>query len=192
MSKGGCNLTDKEILDLILKDEEKGLSFLAEKYEKLLIYIVAGILGNRTRDVEECVNDTYLKFWRNARTYDMEKASVATYLKVIARNTAINRLRDIRRHEEKTYSEDISDIAAAYSDFNQNIENKIENKEKAEHLSKVIALLQDKDRELILRKYFYTQSSKVIADAMNMTVTAVDSRLSRLRIKMKTKFDKLY
>lgn len=185
-------MTDKEMLELILKDEEKGLSFLAEKYEKLLIYIVAGILGNRIRDVEECVNDTYLKFWRNAKTYDMEKASITTYLKVIARNTAINRLRDIRRHEEKTYSEDFTDIAAAYADFGQNIENKIENKEKAEHLGKVIALLQDKDRELILRKYFYAQSSKVIADAMNMTVTAVDSRLSRLRVKMKVKFDNFY
>lgn len=185
-------MTDEEILTLILNNEEKGLSFLAEKYEKLLIYIAAGILGNRIRDVEECVNDTYLKFWKNAGTYDMKKASMAAYLKVIVRNTAINRLRDIRRHEEKAHREDFTDIAATYADIGQNIENKIENKEKAEYLSKVIASLQDKDRELVLRKYFYVQSSKIIAEAMNMTVTAVDSRLSRLRTKMKTQFDKLY
>lgn len=189
--EGGLSLTDEEILSLILKQDELGLSILAEKYEKLLIYIVAGILGNRVQDIEECVNDTYLKFWKNARTYDVKKASIATYLKVIARNTALNRLRDIRRHEEKTHHEDFSDIALTYADHNQNIENQIAGKEKVEHLSKVIATLSEKERELVLRKYFYIQSSKVIAEAMSMTVTAVDSRLSRLRTKMKIQFESL-
>lgn len=190
--QGRQDMADEEILNLILNREEKGLSFLAEKYEKLLIYIAAGILGSRIRDVEECVNDTYLKFWNNAKTYDMAKASMATYLKVIIRNTAINRLRDLKRHEDKAHNEDFLDIAATYADSKQNIENKIENKEKAQHLSRIIASLKEKDKELILRKYFYVQSSKVIAEAMNMTVTAVDSRLSRLRVKMKNQFDALY
>lgn len=185
-------MTDEEILALIQNGDEKGLVFLAEKYEKLLIYIAAGILGSRVRDVEECVNDTYLKFWRNASIYDITKASMATYLTVIVRNTAINRLRDLKRHEDKAHNEDFIDIAAAYADAAQNIENQIESKEKAEHLNRIIASLPDKDRELVLRKYFYVQSSKLIAEAMNMTVTAVDSRLSRLRVKMKKQFDELY
>lgn len=184
-------MTDEEILDLILKDDESGLSILAEKYERLLIYIVAGILGSRIMDIEECVSDTYLKFWKNAGTYDMQKASIATYLKVIARNTALNRLRDLRRHEERTYSEDFSDVAATYADYSQNIENKIAGKQKVEHLNEVIAALPKKDRELVLRKYYYVQSSKVIAGAMSMTVTAVDSRLSRLRTKMRIQFEDL-
>lgn len=184
-------MTDDEILSQILDRKESGLNALAEKYEKLLIYIVTGILGNRVRDIEECINDTYLKFWKNAASYDMEKASMVTYLKVIARNTALNRLRDIRRHEEHTHFEDFSDAALMYADSTQNIENHIARKEKTEHLNRVIAELSQKDRELVIRKYFYLQSSKLIAEAMYMSVTAVDSRLSRLRTKMKVAFDKL-
>lgn len=184
-------MTDQDILMLVLNKDESGLNLLAERYEKLLVYIVAGILGSRVRDIEECVNDTYLKFWKNAEAFDMEKASLSTYLKVIARNTALNRLRDIRRHEDKTHGEDFSDIAAAYADYSQNIENQIARKEKVEHLNKVIASLPDADRELVIRKYFYVQSSKVIAQAMSMTVTAVDSRLSRLRTRMKIAFEDL-
>lgn len=184
-------MTDDEILCHIINGDEAGLSGLAEKYEKLLIYIVTGILGNRVRDIEECINDTYLKFWRNAASYDMEKASMATYLKVIARNTALNRLRDLRRHEEHTHTDDFSDAALMYADNSQNIENHIAGKEKAEHLNRIIAELSPKDRELVIRKYFYLQSSKVIAQAMYMSVTAVDSRLSRLRTKMKAAFDEL-
>lgn len=184
-------MTDKEILTLICKKNELGLSMMAEKYEKLLIYIAAGILGNHVRDIEECVNDTYLKFWRNAENYDIKQASLSTYLKVIVRNTAINKLRDLKRHEDKLYSDDVSDIANAVTDHNQNIENQMVRKENVKKLNGIIASLPERDRELVIRKYFYLQSSKIIAKAMNMTVTAVDSRLSRLRTKVKNVFDEL-
>ena len=181
-------MTDEEILSLIRKKNQLGLSMIAEKYEKLLVYIVTGILGNHTRDIEECVNDTYFKFWKNAEKYDYNKASLPTYLKVIARNTAINRLRDVKRHEDKTHSEDVTELASAVADVTANIENQMVRKENIKRLNKVIAGLPEKDRELIIRKYFYVQSSKVIAKAMNMSVTAVDSRLSRLRTKVKAEF----
>lgn len=184
-------MTDEEILTLICKKNELGLSMMAEKYEKLLIYIAAGILGNHVRDIEECVNDTYLKFWRNAENYDIKQASLSTYLKVIVRNTAINKLRDLKRHEDKLYSDDVSDIANAVTDHNQNIENQMVRKENVKKLNGIIASLPERDRELVIRKYFYLQSSKIIAKAMNMTVTAVDSRLSRLRTKVKNVFDEL-
>lgn len=184
-------MTDEEILTLICKKNELGLSMMAEKYEKLLIYIAAGILGNHVRDIEECVNDTYLKFWRNAENYDIKQASLSTYLKVIVRNTAINKLRDLKRHEDKLYSDDVSDIANAVTDHNQNIENQMVRKENVKKLNGIIASLPERDRELVIRKYFYLQSSKIIAKAMNMTVTAVDSRLSRLRTKVKNVFDEM-
>ncbi|MBE5960075.1 MAG: sigma-70 family RNA polymerase sigma factor [Lachnospiraceae bacterium] len=188
MLKGGLNLTDEDILSLIKKKNDLGLSMMAEKYEKLLVYIVAGILGSRSRDIEECVNDTYLKFWRNVDSYDLEKASLITYLKVIARNTALNRLRDTKRHEDRTHGEDISEIAGIYADQSQNIENQVVRKEDMAWMNQMIASLAERDRELMIRKYFYLQSSKVIAKSMGMTVTAVDSKLSRLRTKFKLEF----
>lgn len=180
---------DEEILSLVRKKNELGLSMIAEKYEKLLVYIAAGILGNRTRDIEECVNDTYLKFWKNAQGYDYTKASLSTYLKVIVRNTAINRLRDLKRHEDKAHTEDVSELASVLADSTQNIENLMVRKENLKRLNKVISNLSEKDRELMIRKYFYLQSSKVIGKAMQMSVTAIDSRLSRLRTKVKHEFD---
>lgn len=182
-------LTDEEILSLVLKKNELGLSIIAEKYEKLLVYIAAQILGSHTRDIEECVNDTYLKFWRNAHRYDYTKASLATYLKVIARNTAINRLRDIKRHEDKTHQEDVSEMAQTLADPMANVETQMIRKEYLKRLNAVIASFPQKDRELMIRKYFYVQPSKVIAKAMNMSVTAVDSRLSRLRTKVRNEFE---
>jgi RNA polymerase sigma-70 factor (ECF subfamily) len=181
-------LKDEAIVSLIYEKDELGLLKLADKYEKLLIHIAAGILGSRSRDIEECVNDTYLKLWNHIERYDMDKASLKTYLKVIVRNTAINKLRDLSKREERELPEDISDIAKYYIDQSQSVEGQIFSKESMKHLNKVISGLSERDKELVIRKYFYLQSSKEIAKATKMTVTAIDSRISRLRNKMKQEF----
>ncbi len=183
-------MKDEAIVNLIYDKNELGLLKLSDKYERLLIHIATGILGSRSRDIEECVNDTYLKIWKNIEQYDMEKASLKTYLKVIIRNTAINKLRDLSRREEREFTEDVSDIARYYIDQRQNVENQIFSKENMKQLNKIIAHLSKRDQELVIRKYYYLQSSKEIANATNMTVTAIDSRLSRLRNKMKLEFEK--
>lgn len=182
-------MKDEAIIDLIYEKDELGLAKLADKYEKLLIHIATGILGSRSLDVEECINDTYLKLWKHIDKYDMEKASLKTYLKVIVRNTAINKLRDLSRREECELPDDISDVAKYYIDQKQNVEGQVFSKENIKQLNKIIGDLNKKDQELVIRKYFYLQSSKKIAVAMKMTVTAVDSRLSRLRNKMKQEFE---
>ena len=96
---------DKKLITLIEEKNEECISLMADKYEKLLYHIAYGILGGRAEDIEEWSNDTYLKFWNNIGKYDLEKASVKTYLKVILRNTAINRLRDIGRKDLGKYVE---------------------------------------------------------------------------------------
>ncbi|MGB8454709.1 MAG: sigma-70 family RNA polymerase sigma factor [Anaerocolumna sp.] len=183
-------MKDEAIINLIYEKNELGLLKLAEKYEKLLFHIAVGILGSRSRDIEECVNDTYLKLWNHIERYDMEKASLKTYLKVIARNTAINKLRDLSKREERELPEDISEIARYYIDHKQSVEGQVFRKENIALLNEIIGHLNKKDHELVIRRYFYLQSSKDIAAAMKMTVTAVDSRLSRLRNKMKQDYEK--
>ncbi len=181
-------MSDKEIIELIINGDEAGLRILVERYEKLLVYLIGGVLGERSRDTEECVNDVWLKFWKHAAEYDLERASIVTYLKVIARNTALNRLRDVKRHEERRMQGDISEFADSCEDGQQNVENDMLRRERMAHLNEVIGALPAKERELMLRKYYYLQPSKTIAAAMGMSVNAVDSKLSRLRGKMRDEF----
>lgn len=184
-------MDDKQIVDLIREENELGFIELADKYGRLLFYIAKGILGNRTQDIEECVNDTYLKLWNNIDNYDVEKASLKTYLKVIVRNTAINKLRDLSRHENNQMSDDISEVAQYYVDNSQDVEEQVFNRESLDLLNSLIKGLKPRDREIIIRKYFYLQSSKEISKSMKITVTAIDSKASRLRKKLKTEFDKV-
>lgn len=183
-------MRDDKIVQLLCKREEEGLTALAEKYEKLLVYIASGILKNRVNDVEECINDTYFKVWDHIYSFDLKRASLKTYLKVIVRNTALNRLRDISRREERLPKEALGELADRYIDYRQNVEEQIISKEDLQWMNEMLLSLQKKDRELMLRRYFYMETSKEIAETMKMSVNAVDTKLSRLRAKLKQEFDR--
>lgn len=182
-------MKDERIVKLLCEHNEKGLARLAEKYDKLIKYVITGILCDRESDVEECMNDTYFKLWKHADRIDLEKASLKTYLKTIARNTALNRLRDLCREEKFMVDDEDDTLLASYVDQYQNIENRIIVQEDVKLLEHVIMNLKDRDKELMMRRYFYLQRSKDIANAMDMTAAAVDSRLSRLREKVKKEFE---
>lgn len=188
--KGDIILKDENIVNLLKKKDEKGIFALSEKYEKLLYYIASTILGNRVLDIEECVNDTYYKIWSNIDKYDLKKSSLKTYLKIIVRNTAINRIRDITRTGNYIYEDGFSNILENYADSKNDPEKRVIDKEKIELLEDIILNLNKKDKELIVRRYFYIQNSKDIAELMGMSVSAVDSRLSRLRTKIKGEFSR--
>lgn len=183
-------MNDQEIVALLLNGEEAGLVTLAKKYEKLILYIINTILGSKHRDAEECLNDTYMKIWRNIEQYDFTKASLKTYIKVIARNTAVNRLRDLSRKEKDLITLDYPEAASNYIMEDKSPEDQIMFKEDVKRLQSFLEKLNRKDRELVIRKYFYMQSSKQIAKKMSSTVNAVDSKLSRLRVNMRKELGK--
>ena len=83
----------------------------------------------------------------------------------------------------------MSELAADYVDQRQNVEAALESKENMQALTKVIDGLKKKDKEMVLRRYYYMQSSKEIAFQMGMSVNAVDSKLSRLRKQMKQQYE---
>lgn len=183
---------EDKIVELLRAGDETGIELVAEHYEKLIRYIAVTILGDRETEVEECINDVYLKVWKNGAGYDYEKASFRTYVKVITRNTALNYLRRLRRLEElEGFDAGEDSLQAEYIDYRQNVEQKIIQKEETEALNRVLMSLRRKDKELVLRRFYYLQSTRQIAQAMRMSENAVDSKLSRLRKKIKKSYEEV-
>ena len=62
--------------------------------------------------------------------------------------------------------------------------------EETDALNRILGSLKKKDRELVLRRFYYLQSARQIAEAMDMSENAVDSKLSRLRKKIRKNYEK--
>ena len=181
---------DEDIVKLLAERNQRSIELIVQRYEKLIRYIAVTILHNRESSVEECMNDVYMKIWTHGAEYDYQRASFKTYLKAITRNTALNYLRKMKRLEELEGMDEADTLQSEYIDYSQNLEQKVIYQEEVQILNRILKALRKKDKELVLRRFYYLQSTRQIAEAMGMTENAVDSKLSRLRKKIRKHYEK--
>ena len=81
-------LEDSKIIDLFFERSEQAIDELSRKYGPAVKKTAANILNDRL-DVEECVNDTYLRTWDSIPPQSPNP--LVSYVCKIARNLAINR-----------------------------------------------------------------------------------------------------
>ena len=86
-------MEDYEIIELMENRSEKSIADLSKKYGGICAAVVRNILGDFT-EVEQCLNDTYLKVWNLIPP--AKPASLSAFVVKIARNSAISQLREKR------------------------------------------------------------------------------------------------
>ncbi len=83
---------DVGLLQRIVARDEAALAALYDRHSRLAYAVIVRILGSPS-DAEEVLQETFVRVWSRAETYDALRGSPATWLTRIARNRAIDRLR---------------------------------------------------------------------------------------------------
>jgi RNA polymerase sigma-70 factor (ECF subfamily) len=84
----------REYLDRAGRGEPQALADLYDESNRLIFSIASRILGN-PEDAEEITIDVYTYVWRSAAQFDSARGSVATWLVMLTRSRAIDRLRTL-------------------------------------------------------------------------------------------------
>ena len=172
-------LNDKKIISAIINRDEQMLAFVVQKYSKLLWKIAASILINAAsiQDVEECIADVFIYLWQYPEKYDPDKAKLSSWLSVIARTKAIDRYRqNIRKRELR-----MEEIAA---EGLTHAEMTVIDAEKEKLLS-CVGELDEKEKELIIRRYYYEQKPAEIAVVLEIPKKQVENKLYYAKQKLK-------
>ena len=179
-------MDDVEIVGLYWDRNQLAVTMSNIKYGQMLKRISFGILSSH-EDSEECVNDTYMKAWNSMPT--QRPTNLAAYLGRITRNSSINRLYEkhaIKRGDANLLLSELSEcIPSAHS-----VEDEIETKELASLITKWLYSLSLDDRVLFLRRYWFGESLKRLADECLITPNKLAGRMFRLRKKLKSTLDK--
>ena len=140
--------------------------------------IAAGIL-KRYEDAEEAVSSSYIKLWNAIPPKRPE--SLCGYLCRIVRNTALNICDSMKRRScEELYgelAEVIPDTAA--------VEERADCREITRNLNDYLHSCKQKNRDIFTSRYYFNMSIRDIAERMDMTETAVKTRLSRIRADLR-------
>lgn len=140
-------------------------------YVSVTVWRVLSSGGAAKEDVEEVVSDVFLALWEHAGTLD-EGKELLPWLGTVARNKAADRLRRLP-------------VPAAPLDGLAGItggpEEEAEQREWAERLWQAVEGLEEPDRTLFLRYYYYGDKLKDVAKALDLNLSTAKSRLLRGR-----------
>ena len=177
-------LNDKKIISAIAARDERMLAFVVQKYSKILWKIAASILINAAsvQDVEECVADVFIYLWQYPEKYDPDKAKLSSWLSVVARSKAVDSYRRITRKREVSMEEILMESLG-------HAENNVADEEK-DKLRSCIDELDEKEKELVMRRYYYEQKPAEIAVALDMPKKQVENRLYYVRQKLRKMMEK--
>jgi RNA polymerase sigma-70 factor (ECF subfamily) len=172
-------LNDKKMISAIIKRDEQMLAFVIQKYSKLLWKITASILLNisSVQEVEECVADVFIFLWQYPEKYNPDRAKLSSWLSMIARSKAVDRYRSLIKNKEISMEEIIVE-SLGYVEVKTSDEDK-------EELLFYIAELDEKEKELIVRRYYYEQKPAEIALALDIPKKQIENRLYYAKQKLK-------
>ena len=148
----------------------------------LLSPVISGTLYNffgellPQADIEEITADAFVKMW--FRRENVQPGRLEGYLMTVAKNDARNRIRDNAVRD----AEDIS-ITVIEDDFV--VSDGIEEQEAADALTDALDKLGKTDKELLIRHYYYGQTSTTIGESLHIAASSVRVRMKRAREKLK-------
>ena len=178
-------MDDAYLIELLRSDPERGFDELTRLYSGLVYSVVRGKLAGvcSEADIEDCAADTFSDFYLASGSFNAERGSIRSLLAVIARRRAVNLYRKtVRERAHTACLDELDEPDTAPSPAEQ-----AENAEEKRMLLSEIAALGDVDREIIIRKYYFAESTRSIARRLKMKPSAVDTRAHRAVLKLKSK-----
>ena len=173
--------TDRNFIKRLKKQREDALEYIMEHYGGLVHAITYQIIGQLSKEaVDECVNDTFLIVWQRANQFSGEATDFKKWISMITKYKAIDYYRVI----EKQKAREKQDEQALLDHPVEDLQTAYLMKEQKNAMLAAISELQEMDRDIFMMKYFLTMSSSEIAETLDLSITAVDNRLSRGRKKL--------
>jgi RNA polymerase sigma-70 factor (ECF subfamily) len=177
---GDMDFVNMEKVSNIKNNVPEVNSIFYEKYNPQIRAIVAKILyySNQESYIDDCVNDVYVKLIEKLQQYNETCGSIAAFIAIIARSTALDYCRTNKRKIDKLSGDEKLDFLIDPV--------KIEDTVGFEMLVESITKnLNSRERIIFTMRYVYYFTPEEIAKEFNIPVSTAYKRISRLKDKIK-------
>ncbi len=106
-------LSDAALVRLVAERRPEALAELYDRFAPTLLALARRVLDNHA-DAEEVLQEVFIQVWNRGERYDPARSSVSTWLVLIARSRAIDRLRS-RKVVERTHEATAAQAAVGAS-----------------------------------------------------------------------------
>lgn len=165
------------------RGDPEGFTNLVEAYQKPVYNLCYRMLNN-AGEAEDAAQETFLRAYLSIKRYDKERP-FATWLLSIAAHYCIDQIRKRRMSivsmEDMPYLEISDDAPGPESAASRN--------EQRQRIQTILDVLNPVDRAAVVMYYWYDYSYEEIGRSLDLSLSAVKSRLHRARRSMAAEWD---
>lgn len=181
---------DINIINDVRNGHTEAFSQLIEKYEPLVARTAIGMLGN-TDEADDVGQETFIRFYKSLEKFRGD-AALGTYLTRITINLSLNALKKQKRL--RLFNTTINKKEDSKEDQLYNLPNyddEHEARDAQELVQMALGKLDPKFRSVIILRMLEGFSTKETAEALNLPLGTVLSRLTRAQDKLKIELKNL-
>lgn len=179
---------DAQIIDFYWNRDAQAISASMDRYGAYCFSIADGILNN-AQDAEECVNDTWLKAWNAIPP--TRPAVLKIFFAKITRHLSFDKYKAQKSLKRgggniQLVLDELAECIADESD----VEGQVDAKELGKVINQFVASLPEREQNLFVRRYFFSEPIKAIADRYDLRENSVHVTLSRIRKRLRSHLSK--
>jgi len=167
----GSGETDAQLAERMARGDRDALAMLYELHAASLVALVMMIVKDRT-EAEDVVHDVFIEAWKKARTFDAERGTVISWLRVRARSRAVDRHRRTTRRNDARRELAAGQAGAASA----------EPVSGEPRLRQALEAVPEDQRDVLRLSFLEGLSCAEIADELSVPLGTVKSRM-RLGLK---------
>jgi RNA polymerase sigma-70 factor (ECF subfamily) len=160
--------TDLELLRGIARGDQADFAELFDRYGAKVLGFLVRMLGPRP-DAEEVLQETFLQVWQRARDYRPERSSPRTWIFLLARSRALDRIRrrDARARHDAAF--DAESVLEAGVEGASAVESRLV-------VARALAALTAEQRECVELSFLQGLSMSQIAARLQIPLGTAKSR----------------
>ncbi len=181
-------MEDVLIIEAFFARAESAITSLDRKYGRFCRSIAGRILSD-ARDVDECVSDAYMSLWNTIPP--LQPISLRAYLARVIRNIALD------RHAYNTAAKRSSALTDAFEELELYLPSSSRGPEQVveeQSFSQFInAFLEEQSKDariFFVRRYWYGESIREIADSCHSSEAKIKTSLFRTRARLRDAMEK--
>lgn len=179
------NASDAELIHYLRTGQSNALRVLYERYSGL-VYTLALRMLKQSTEAEDLTQEVFLTFWKdeslNSHKYDPQKASLSTYLCVIVRSRALNKLAS---HGSRQRSVDRLKTVTPPEFSAPTPLEQASSTEQFQQVQQALRQIPDKQRQILELNYYQGMSHSDIAHQLELPLGTIKSRARQGLVKLR-------
>lgn len=187
-------LSDEDLVEMAKNGDDSAFPQLVKKYSRRILRVGRNITNN-DEDAEDVLQETFLKAYTHLGSFQ-GNSKFYTWLVRIAMNEALMKLRKRKGDKVVSLDEQLDTgedtVTREIAVWEGNPEDRYSQDELRSILDRTVASLPEGFRTVFVLRDIEELSTEETAEALNLSIPAVKSRLLRARLQLREKLTRIF